>query len=120
MRTHHVLWHCLKYMRHQSVYYNIYYNIFFGFEFISFPNRGFLSAAPCTTFKNLVWLNGRGLDQMEFVVPQVSDVPLGIDGTGRSFLINMKLFLIKDTFLQFPFWDDTTRSNYVINMSLFY
>jgi len=56
MRIHYVLWHCLKSMRHQAVY-----------------------------FKKFMWLNGRGLDKMEFVLPIVSDVPLGIDGTGRAF-----------------------------------
>jgi hypothetical protein len=50
-----------------------------------------------------MWLNGRGLDQMEFVVPMVSDIPLGIDGTGRAFTINMKLYIIKDSVLQFPY-----------------
>jgi hypothetical protein len=78
MRIHYVLWHSLKYMRHQSVYYN-------------------------TTFKQLMWLNGRGLDQMEFVVPMVSDITLGINVTGRAFTINMKLLLIKDFVLQFPY-----------------
>ena len=29
--------------------------IFFGFEFISFPNRGFLSAAPCRLFRFLTF-----------------------------------------------------------------
>jgi hypothetical protein len=77
MRTYYVLWHCLKLRNHLCVYYN-------------------------KTFKNLMWINGRGLDQLEYVVLHVSYIPLGIEGTGRSFLIHMKLFLIKDTLLEFP------------------
>jgi hypothetical protein len=50
-----------------------------------------------------MWINFTGLDKMEYVLPHVSDISLGIDGTGRSFLIYMKLFLIKDIVLQFPY-----------------
>jgi len=78
MRLHYVLWHSLKYMRHQAVYYNV-------------------------AFKKLMWLNGRGLDQMEFVVPMVSNTPRGIDGTGLAFDIHLKLFSLRDAQMVFPY-----------------
>jgi hypothetical protein len=76
VRLHYVLWQSLRYMRHQAVYY--------------------------ITYKKLMWLNGRGLDQMEFVMPMVSGVPLGIEATGRGFTVHMKLQLIRDALLVFP------------------
>jgi hypothetical protein len=77
MRIHYVLRHSLKYMRQNAVYYN-------------------------TTFKKLMWLYGRGLDQMEFVMPAVPDIALGIEETDHNFSIRIKLHLIKDSILQFP------------------
>lgn len=78
MRLHYVIWPSLMYMRHQAVYCNI-------------------------TYRKLMWLNGRGLDQMEFVVRMVSDVPLGIDATGRAFTVHTKLFFIRNALLMFPY-----------------
>jgi hypothetical protein len=77
MRKYYVLWHCLKYKSHLGVYYN--------------------------TFQKLMWINGRALDQMEYDLIHVSGIPLRIDGTGHSLLIGMKLFLIKDIVLEFPY-----------------
>jgi hypothetical protein len=76
LRLHYVIWHTLKYMRHQAVYNN-------------------------TTFKALMWLNCRGLDQMEFVVPVVTNVLLGVVQNGRAFDIRTCLFDIRYTVLQF-------------------
>jgi hypothetical protein len=47
-----VKWHSVVDLKRDSVYFPETKNIsriFFGFEFISFPNRGLLSAAPCST-----------------------------------------------------------------------
>ena len=55
MRKFFLLWQCLKFKRHFCVYYN-------------------------TTFRKLMWLNGRAHKQMEDIVDQVPDIPLGIEG----------------------------------------
>jgi hypothetical protein len=48
-----------------------------------------------------MWINSRGLNQMEYVVvPNVYHVLLCIDGSDHPFLIRIKLFLIKDTILE--------------------
>ena len=78
MRTYYVLWQCLKYKSHFGVYYN-------------------------TTFQKFMWLNGRALDQMKYVIPNVPGVLLGIDRTGLSLLVQMKLLLIKDIYMEFPY-----------------
>ena len=82
MRTYFVLWHCLKFRLHFGVYYN-------------------------TTFRKLMWLNGGARNQMEDIAGQVPDVglPLGIDRTGFSLFIRMKLFVIRAIVLEFPYWD---------------
>jgi hypothetical protein len=77
MRSYYVLWHCLKYTSHICIYYN-------------------------TTFNQSMWINGRGLNQIEYIVPPVSGVTLGIDGTGHRQLIHTKLLLIKYIVLEFP------------------
>ena len=74
IRTYFVLWQCLKFRRHFGVYYN-------------------------TTFRKLMGLNGTAHNQMEDIVGQVLDVPLGIDRTGFSLYIRMKLLVIKDIVL---------------------
>ena len=79
MRTYFVLWQCLKFRRHFGVYYN--------------------------TFRKLMWINGITHNQMEDVVGQVPEVPLGIDRTGFSPLIRMKLLTIKDIVLEFTYRD---------------
>jgi hypothetical protein len=66
------MWHSLKFMLHTAFYYNV-------------------------TFKKVMWLNRLALDQMEFVVPMMSNVPLWIVGNGRAAVIHMPLFHIKDT-----------------------
>jgi hypothetical protein len=54
-----------------------------------------------TLFKKMMWINGRGLSQMQYVVvPNGYHVLLGIDGTDHPFLIRIKLFLIKDTIME--------------------
>ena len=80
MRTFFVLWQCSKFGRHFSVYYN-------------------------TTFKKLMWLNGRAHDQMEdhAVGQLLPDIPIGIDRTGYSFHILSKLVVIWDIVLEFPY-----------------
>jgi hypothetical protein len=49
-----------------------------------------------------MWLNGRGLEQMKFVMPAVPNIALGIEETDHALTIRMKLYLIKDSILQFP------------------
>jgi hypothetical protein len=72
------MWKMLKYVRHQAIYYN-------------------------TSYRRLMWLNGRGLDQMEFLVPMVSTVPLGIEATGHAVTIQLKLFAIREARIIFPY-----------------
>ena len=80
MRTLFVLWQCSKFGRHFGAYYN-------------------------TTFKKLMWLNGRAHNQMEDVAigRLLSDIPIGIDRTGYSFHIRSKLVVIQDIVLEFPY-----------------
>jgi hypothetical protein len=40
---------------------------------------------------------------MEYIIPHVSEVALGIDGTGHRQLIHTKLLHIKDIVLEFPY-----------------
>jgi hypothetical protein len=57
MRSYYLLWQCLKYRNHLCIYYN-------------------------TMFQKMIWINGRGLNQTEYVVvPNGYHVLLGIDGT---------------------------------------
>jgi hypothetical protein len=78
MRTYYLIWQCSKYKSHLVVYYN-------------------------TSFQKFMWINGRALTQMEYVIPHVPGVPLGIERTGFSLLIRMKLCLIKEIVLEFPY-----------------
>jgi hypothetical protein len=50
-----------------------------------------------------MWVNGRALIQTEFVVPAVSDIPLGTHATGQANTVRFRLHLIRDTQLVFPF-----------------
>jgi hypothetical protein len=103
MRTYYVLWHCLKYRSHLGVYYNN------------------------TTFQKLMWINGRALDQMEYVLPHVSRVPLGIDGTSHSYeIISYKGYRVGISVLRCYYRSNKMREHYrflflqimIINMSL--
>jgi hypothetical protein len=55
-----------------------------------------------TTFRRLMWINGRALFQTEFVAPVASHLLLGIDGTGQANTVRFKLHLIKDIELVVP------------------
>jgi hypothetical protein len=72
------MWKMLKYVRHQALYYN-------------------------TSYRRLMWLNGRGLDQMEFLVPMVSAVPLGIEDTCHVVTTQLKLFAIRKARIIFTY-----------------
>jgi hypothetical protein len=87
MRLHYETLKALRFMSHQPVYYN-------------------------ATFRRLMWINGRALDQTEFVVPPVSEIPIGIDATGNANTVRFKMHLIRDTRVVFPYWYKTGAIKY--------
>ena len=77
VQTFRFIWQSARYTPHLDKYYN-------------------------TQFKIIVWINGRCLAQLEPVLPIVTRILLGMEATGYSLLIRIKLCLIRETVMIFP------------------
>ena len=70
MQTFYFIWQSARYSSHLSIYYN-------------------------TSFKRYMWINGKGLIQIEPFIPNLSGIQLGVEETGYPLLIHVKLRLNK-------------------------